>query len=78
MVGEGLHNLGHLSPSLLMASLAIICSGMTEVVVNAGTVVVLLPMFASLVSKINGVSAKSTVPVSFVPGYFFSKPLHPS
>lgn len=52
LIGQHLGSLAHLSPGLLMAALSIFCSFMTELISNAGTVTVLLPVFAAIVSLI--------------------------
>ncbi|XP_064461382.1 Na(+)/citrate cotransporter-like isoform X3 [Ornithodoros turicata] len=54
-VGQKLAGLQHLSPGVLMITLSVICSFISEVISNAGTVTILLPVFAALAedSKMN-------------------------
>ncbi|XP_049520279.1 protein I'm not dead yet-like isoform X2 [Dermacentor silvarum] len=71
LLGQQLGRLSHLPEGVLMICLSILCSFMSELVSNAGTVTVLLPIFAVLVLPgllVKAITIFTTVAVTFVLG----------
>ncbi|KAH8039858.1 hypothetical protein HPB51_009114 [Rhipicephalus microplus] len=71
LLGQQLGHMSHLPAGVLMMCLSILCSFMSELVSNAGTVTVLLPVFAALVLPgilVKAITIFTTVAVTFVLG----------
>ncbi|CAN7987338.1 unnamed protein product [Ixodes hexagonus] len=75
LMGQQLSSLGHLSPGLLMAALSIFCSFMTELISNAGTVTVLLPVFAALAEELKMNPLLFMIPATITSNFAFLLPV---
>ncbi|KAH9376821.1 hypothetical protein HPB48_009729 [Haemaphysalis longicornis] len=70
-----LANLGHLSPGVLMMCLIIMCSFMSELISNAGTVTVLLPVFAALAEDLQMNPLLFMIPATLASNFAFLLPV---
>ncbi|XP_042146955.1 solute carrier family 13 member 5 [Ixodes scapularis] len=75
LIGQHLGRLAHLSPGLLMAALSIFCSFMTELISNAGTVTVLLPVFAAMAEELKINPLLFMIPATITSNFAFLLPV---
>ncbi|CAN8017047.1 unnamed protein product [Ixodes persulcatus] len=75
MIGQKLAGIGHLSPGVLMMTLSIFCSFMSELISNAGTVTVLLPVFAALAEDLQINPLLFMIPATIASNFAFLLPV---
>lgn len=75
LLGQQLTNLGHLPAGVLMMCLIIMCSFMSELISNAGTVTVLLPVFAALAEDLQVNPLLFMIPAALASNFAFLLPV---
>ncbi|XP_065308982.2 solute carrier family 13 member 2-like [Dermacentor albipictus] len=75
LLGQQLGHLSHLPAGVLMMCLSILCSFMSEFVSNAGTVTVLLPIFAVLAEDLHVNPLLLMIPATLTSNFAFLLPV---
>ncbi|XP_075745075.1 Na(+)/citrate cotransporter isoform X2 [Rhipicephalus microplus] len=75
LLGQQLGHMSHLPAGVLMMCLSILCSFMSELVSNAGTVTVLLPVFAALAEDLHVNPLLLMIPATLTSNFAFMLPV---
>lgn len=75
LLGQQLGHMSHLPAGVLMMCLSILCSFMSELVSNAGTVTVLLPVFAALAEDLHINPLLLMIPATLTSNFAFMLPV---
>ncbi|XP_077509514.1 Na(+)/citrate cotransporter-like [Amblyomma americanum] len=75
LLGQQLGHLAHLPAAVLMMCLSIMCSFMSELVSNAGTVTILLPVFAALAEDLHINPLLFMIPATLTSNFAFLLPV---
>ncbi|KAL1428327.1 hypothetical protein MTO96_002715 [Rhipicephalus appendiculatus] len=75
LLGQQLGHMSHLPAGVIMMCLSILCSFMSELVSNAGTVTVLLPVFAALAEDLHLNPLLLMIPATLTSNFAFMLPV---